>query len=37
MQAGQKDLAMQNYGISLKLNPGNQNAIEMLKRLRAAK
>jgi CubicO group peptidase (beta-lactamase class C family) len=37
MKAGQKDLAIQNYEMSLKLNPGNQNAIEMLKKLKETK
>ncbi len=35
MQAGQKDLAIQNYEMSLKLNPANQNAVEMLRKLKA--
>jgi CubicO group peptidase (beta-lactamase class C family) len=35
MQAGQKDLAIQNYEMSLKLDPANQNAVEMLRKLRA--
>jgi len=34
MNAGQKDLAIQNYEISLKINPKNGNAIEQLKKLR---
>ena len=34
MNAGQKDLAIQNYEMSLKLNPGNQNTFDMLKKLR---
>ena len=35
LKAGQKDLAIQNYEMSLQLNPRNQNAIDMLKRLKA--
>jgi Flp pilus assembly protein TadD len=35
MQAGQKDLAIQNYEMSLRLDPANQNAVEMLRKLRA--
>ena len=31
---GDKELAIQNYNKSLKLNPDNKNAIEMLKRLK---
>jgi hypothetical protein len=34
MQAGQKDLAIQNYEMSLKLDPANQNAVEMLRKLK---
>ncbi len=34
MQAGQKALAIQNYEKSLKLNPKNHHAVEMLKKLR---
>ncbi len=37
MKAGQKELAIQNYEKSLQLNPKNQNAIEMLKKLNAMK
>jgi len=37
MQAGQKDLAIQNYEWSLKLDPGNQNAVDMLKKLKVTK
>ena len=37
MKAGQKDLAIQNYETSLKLNPKNQNAVDMLKKLRETK
>jgi len=33
MKAGQKDLAISNYKKSLKLNPQNSNAREMLKKL----
>jgi tetratricopeptide (TPR) repeat protein len=35
MRNGQKDLAIQNYEMSLKLNPQNDNAVAMLKKLRA--
>ena len=34
MQAGQKDLAIQNYETSLRLNPENRNAIDMLRKLK---
>ncbi len=34
MRAGRKELAIQNYEKSLELNPQNQNAAEMLKKLR---
>jgi TolA-binding protein len=34
LKAGQKDLAIRNYEMSLQLNPKNQNAIEALKKLR---
>jgi tetratricopeptide (TPR) repeat protein len=34
MQAGRKDLAIQNYEMSLKLDPANQNAVEMLRKLK---
>jgi Flp pilus assembly protein TadD len=37
MKAGQKELAIRNYEKSLQLNPKNQNAIEMLKKLNAMK
>jgi CubicO group peptidase (beta-lactamase class C family) len=37
MKGGQEDLAIQNYEISLKLNPANRNAIDMLKKLKKAK
>ena len=37
MQAGQKDLAIQNYKMSLRLNPENRNAIEMLRKLKETK
>jgi penicillin V acylase-like amidase (Ntn superfamily)/Flp pilus assembly protein TadD len=33
MAAGNKELAVENYGKSLELNPGNENATEMLKKL----
>jgi cytochrome c-type biogenesis protein CcmH/NrfG len=35
MKNGDKELAIENYEKSLKLDPGNANAVEMLKRLRA--
>jgi CubicO group peptidase (beta-lactamase class C family) len=35
MRNGQKDLAIQNYEMSLKLEPRNDNAVAMLKKLRA--
>ena len=35
LKAGKNDLAFQNYAQSLKLNPANANAVEMLKRLQA--
>jgi tetratricopeptide (TPR) repeat protein len=34
MKSGQKSLAIQNYDKSLKLNPKNKNAVEMLKKLK---
>jgi hypothetical protein len=34
MKSGQKALAVQNYEKSLKLNPKNKNAVEMLKKLK---
>jgi tetratricopeptide (TPR) repeat protein len=34
MKAGQKELAIQNYEKSLQLDPKNQNAVEMLKKLK---
>jgi tetratricopeptide (TPR) repeat protein len=34
MKAGQKGLAIQNYEKSLQLDPKNQNAVEMLKKLK---
>lgn len=37
MKAGQKDLAIQNYSKSIKLNPDNQNGIDMLKKLKEQK
>jgi tetratricopeptide (TPR) repeat protein len=37
MKVGQKDLAVQNYEKSLQLDPKNQNAVEMLKKLKASK
>jgi cytochrome c-type biogenesis protein CcmH/NrfG len=36
MRNGQKELAIQNYEKSLKIFPGNDNAVAMLKKLRAA-
>ena len=33
MENGDKELAIQNYKKSIELNPANQNAVEMLKRL----
>jgi CubicO group peptidase (beta-lactamase class C family) len=36
MRNGQKELAIQNYEMSLKLEPRNDNAVAMLKKLRAA-
>jgi hypothetical protein len=33
MVSGDKELAVINYRRSLELNPGNVNAVEMLKRL----
>ena len=35
MNAGKKDLAIQNYQKSLELNPDNKNGAEMLKKLKA--
>ena len=35
MNAGNKELAIKNYEKSLQLNPKNENAVEMLKQLRA--
>ena len=37
MKAGQKDLAIANYEKSLQLDPKNQNAVEMLKKLNEKK
>lgn len=37
MNAGQKELAIQNYEKSLELNPQNQNGADMLKKLRGDK
>jgi len=37
MRAGQKELAIQNYEKSLQLDPKNQNAVEMLKKLKEMK
>jgi len=37
MKAGKKDLAIQNYETSLQLNPKNQNAMDMLKKLKEMK
>ena len=34
MKAGQKDLAIANYEKSLQLDPKNQNAVDMLKKLK---
>ena len=36
MVAGQKQQAISNYQKSLELDPGNTNAIEMLKKLQEA-
>jgi len=36
-KAGQKELAIQNYEKSLKLDPKNQNAVDMLKKLKEMK
>ena len=37
MLNGQKDLAIENYEHSLKINPGNTNAVDKLKELRGQK
>jgi CubicO group peptidase (beta-lactamase class C family) len=37
LKAGQKELAIENYEMSLKLNPKNENALEKLKQLREMK
>ena len=37
MKAGRKDLAIQNYELSLQLNPRNQNAIDMIKKVQEMK
>ena len=37
MNAGQKDLAIQNYSKSLELNPDNTNGADMLKKLKEQK
>jgi len=37
MNAGQKDLAIQNYEKSVELNPQNENGIKMLKKLKGEK
>ena len=37
LHAGQTDLAIQNYEKSLQLDPENENAVTMLKRLRDQK
>ena len=37
MKDGQKELAIQNYEKSLQLDPKNQNAVEMLKKLKEMK
>jgi Tfp pilus assembly protein PilF len=34
MKAGQEELAIQNYEKSLQLDPKNQNAVEMLRKLK---
>ena len=34
MKAGRKELAIQNYEMSLELDPKNQNAIDTLKKLK---
>jgi tetratricopeptide (TPR) repeat protein len=36
MKVGQKDLAIRNYEKSLQLNPKNENAVDMLKKLRGS-
>jgi predicted Zn-dependent protease len=35
MKNGEKALAIENYEKSLKLDPANNNAVEMLKKLRS--
>ncbi len=37
MKTGQKELAIQNYEKSLQLDPKNQNAVDMLKKLKEMK
>jgi len=37
VKGGQKELAIQNYEKSLQLDPKNQNAAEMLKKLKEMK
>jgi cytochrome c-type biogenesis protein CcmH/NrfG len=37
MDAGQKDIAIQNYEKSIELNPKNQNGIDILKKLKEQK
>ncbi len=37
MNAGRKELAIQNYEKSLELNPQNENGATMLKKLRGEK
>ncbi len=37
MKGGQKKLAIQNYEKSLHLDPKNQNAVEMIKKLKEMK
>jgi cytochrome c-type biogenesis protein CcmH/NrfG len=37
MRAGQTDMAIQNYENSLQLDPENENAVTLLKRLRDQK
>ncbi len=37
MRTAQKELAIQNYEKSLQLDPKNQNAVEMLKKLKTSR
>jgi cytochrome c-type biogenesis protein CcmH/NrfG len=37
LKDGQKELAIQNYEKSVQLDPQNQNAVQMLKKLREMK